>query len=138
MKMNRKKNLDNIHVKLPLDAVAVIMNAVATDMTQFIRFDDSQFLQDATVGEGAAKLLLSGEAVRLYDSDSAPGDPNAKYWDVTLEMLQVGVIRYLRAGVWFLLDGDTLDSESLEPFDAIPILMLAIFGVGLDETLEVC
>lgn len=126
--MEKEKQAIPQDMKLPLDAVKVIMDGIATELTEFIRIDDSQRPQDVPLGQWAAQRLIDGESVRAYDTEKPIGTPGAKYWDITLEMILAGVQKYLTAGMMFLLDGDTLDAEALEPGDAIPIVSLGVFG----------
>lgn len=121
--MEKEKNIPQVDMKLPLEAVKVIMDGAATVMTEFIRIDDAQRPQDVPLGQWAAQKLMDGEPIRAYDTETPE-----KYWDVTLEMLRAGILKYLEAGLWFLLDGDTLDAEALEPDDIIPIFALGVFG----------
>ena len=86
--------------------------------------------QGVPAGEWAAKQILAGEAVRFYATETPPGTPDPRCWDVTLEKLRAGVWRYLTAGLWFLLDDGVLDAELLEPEDTVPIIVFAMFEDG--------
>lgn len=125
---NRKSEAPKVEVKLPLEAVTAIMNGAFTECADLVCIDMTQVPDGTPAEKWAAQRLLDGEAVRFYARETPPGTTDAKCWDVTLEMLRSGVRHYLTAGLWFLLEGDTLDAEFLEPTDAIPILLLAIFG----------
>lgn len=123
-----KNETPQADMKMPLEAVAVIMNGAATELSEFIRIDDAGRPADVPVGLWAAQRIVDGKAVRVYDKDTADSHACAKYWDVTLESLRAGVQKYLEAGMTFLLDGDTLDAEALEPGDSVPIIALGVFG----------
>ena len=127
--MKSTKNVEPpADMKMPLEAVTAIMNGAMTELADFIHIDDTKRPQDVPVGQWAAQQLIDGKAVRVYDNDTAHSPSGVKYWDVTLEMLRAGVQKYLTAGMMFLLDGDTLDAEALEPGDSVPIIALGVFG----------
>ena len=123
-----KNEIPQADMKMPLEAITVIMNGAATELSEFIRIDDAGRPADVPVGLWAARRIVDGKAVRVYDKDTAGSPAGAKYWDVTLESLRAGVQKYLDAGMTFLLDGDTLDAEALEPGDSVPIIALGVFG----------
>ena len=123
-----KNETPQADMKMPLEAVAVIMNGAVTELSEFIRIDDAGRPADVPVGLWAARQIVDGKAVRVYDKDTADRPAGAKYWDVTLESLRAGVQKYMTAGMMFLLDGDTLDAEALEPGDSVPIIALGMFG----------
>lgn len=125
--MKNKRSVEPpVDMKMPLEAVAAIMNGAMTELDTIIRIDDSKCPQGVPVGQWAAQQLVDGKAVRVYDVSY--GAASGKYWNVTLEMLRSGLQEYLTAGMMFLLDGDTLDAEALEPDDSIPIIALGVFG----------
>lgn len=128
--MNDKKNeAPQVDVKLPVETVAAILNFGVAELAGFIYIDKSQVPDSARFGEWAAQQLLSGKSVRFYDSDAPAGTKNARYCDMTMEMLLDGVKTYLDAGLMFLLDDDgTLDAEFIEAMDSIPILSMAMLG----------
>lgn len=123
-----KNETPQADMKMPLEAVAVIMNGAVTELSEFIRIDDAGRPADVPVGLWAARRIVDGKAVRVYDKDTAGSPAGAKYWDVTLESLRAGVQKYMTAGMTFLLDGDTLDAEALDPGDSVPIIVLGVFG----------
>lgn len=124
--MKNKRSVEPpVDMKMPLEAVAAIMNGAMTELDTIIRIDDSKCPQGVPVGQWAAQQLVDGKAVRVYDVSY--GAASGKYWNVTLEMLRSGLQEYLTAGMMFLLDGDTLDAEALEPDDSIPIIALGVF-----------
>lgn len=126
---DRKNEAPQVDVKLPLETVAAILNFGVAELAGFVFIDKSQVPDSAPFGEWAAQRLLSGKSVRFYDSDAPAGTKNARYCDMTMEMLLDGVKTYLDAGLMFLLDEDgTLDAEFIEAMDSIPILSMAMLG----------
>lgn len=117
-------------VVLTAEAVTDIMSSVFSECSEFVCVDTALIPQGVPAGEWAAKQILAGEAVRFYATETPPGTPDPRCWDVTLEKLRAGVWRYLTAGLWFLLDDGVLDAELLEPEDTVPIIVFAMFEDG--------
>ena len=123
---DRKNKVPQAEMKMPLEAVTAIMDGAVTELSRFIVIDDTKRPQDVPVGEWAAQQLIHGKTLRARHVSF--GAKSGKYWDVTLEKIRNGVLEYLTAGMEFLLDGDTLDAEALEPRDSVFIISLGVFG----------